>query len=211
VNWKGIKWWIIGFLCGGVAMYAFAYIGAYFSSMKVGILNSKTDQLLNSLIWNIGFYCHVGFGGVALLVGWTQFNRKWRENRLGLHRLLGKIYVFCALISGTAGVYIGFFATGGIISQIGFISLGITWLVTTIIAFIDIRRLHIDQHERMMIYSYAACLAAVTLRIYLPVLILIFGEFLIAYQIVAWLCWVPNMIIAWLLVRKKKFVKAQIG
>jgi hypothetical protein len=54
-----------------------------------------------------------------------------------------------------------------------------------------------------MIYSYAACFAAVTLRVWLPFLTLIFGEFVLAYKIVAWLCWVPNMIFAHLWVRKK--------
>ena len=53
-----------------------------------------------------------------------------------------------------------------------------------------------------MIYSYAACFAAVTLRIWLPILLKIFGDFIIAYSIVAWLCWVPNIIVANLIVRK---------
>jgi hypothetical protein len=53
----------------------------------------------------------------------------------------------------------------------------------------------------MMIYSYAACFAAVTLRIWLPLLISITGDFFIAYPIVAWLCWVPNLIVANLIVK----------
>ena len=52
-----------------------------------------------------------------------------------------------------------------------------------------------------MIYSYAACFAAVTLRIWLPTLTSIMGEFIGAYRIVAWLCWVPNMIVAYFIVR----------
>jgi hypothetical protein len=47
-----------------------------------------------------------------------------------------------------------------------------------------------------MIYSYAACLAAVTLRLWLPVLSMTFQHFVTAYTIVAWLCWVPNIIVA---------------
>jgi len=43
-----------------------------------------------------------------------------------------------------------------------------------------------------MIRSYALLFAAVTLRIELPLLIMAFGEFTPAYQVVSWLCWVPN-------------------
>ena len=46
----------------------------------------------------------------------------------------------------------------------------------------------------MMIYSYAACFAAVTLRIWLPMLSALIGDFVIAYRIIAWLCWIPNII-----------------
>ena len=56
----------------------------------------------------------------------------------------------------------------------------------------------------MMIYSYAACFAAVTLRIWLPILTSILGEFLSAYRIVAWLCWVPNLIVAYIISNTKK-------
>ena len=48
----------------------------------------------------------------------------------------------------------------------------------------------------MMIYSYAACFAAVTLRIWLHLLTALFGGFITAYTIVAWLSWVPNLIVA---------------
>ena len=48
----------------------------------------------------------------------------------------------------------------------------------------------------IMVYSYAACFAAVTLRLWLPFLIAVFHDFETAYVIVAWLCWVPNLIVA---------------
>ncbi len=48
----------------------------------------------------------------------------------------------------------------------------------------------------MMIYSYAACFAAVTLRLWLPMLTALFHDFKTAYRIVAWLCWLPNLAVA---------------
>jgi len=66
-------------------------------------------------------------------------------------------------------------------------------------AYINIRNKRVEQHQKMMIYSYAACFAAVTLRIWLPLLVMGIGNFTIAYTIVAWLCWVPNLFVAYLL------------
>ena len=105
-------------------------------------------------------------------------------------------------------IYIGFFATGGLVSSLGFICLGVIWFYTTLMAYIHIKNKRINQHQQMMIYSYAACFAAVTLRIWLPLLILTFGDFITAYKIVAWLCWIPNIIIANLIVRR--FVQEKI-
>lgn len=35
----------------------------------------------------------------------------------------------------------------------------------------------------------------------MPLLIVAFGEFLPAYRVVAWLCWVPNLVFAFFWVR----------
>ena len=67
---------------------------------------------------------------------------------------------------------------------------------------IYIKNKKIEQHKKIMVYSYAACFAAVTLRIWLPILQTIFGDFDTAYRIVAWLCWVPNLIVASIICRQ---------
>lgn len=195
-----IAWVVFAFLAIGVGLYPLLYLIA---SEPFGLLLGKATELLESQLWNIGFYGHISLGGLALLIGWTQFSKKIRTRNLKLHKNLGKIYVFSVLISGVCAVYIGFYATGGWIASLGFISLGVIWLFTTLKAFFAIRAKDLGLHQGMMIYSYAACFAAVTLRIWLPLLTMAFGEFLIAYKIVAWLCWVPNMIFAYFWVRKK--------
>lgn len=178
------------------------YPGIYFIlDRKFGLLSSKSEEVLGNLFWNIGFYTHIILGGVALLVGWAQFGTKFRNRNLDLHRTLGKIYVIAALLSSSAGIGIGFVANGGLIASIGFICLGSTWLYSTLMAYVNIRNGHVKQHQIMMIYSYAACAAAITLRIWLPLLVMATGKFITAYTIVAWLCWVPNILIAYLIVR----------
>ena len=56
-----------------------------------------------------------------------------------------------------------------------------------------------------MYRSYALTLAAVTLRIYMPLSLALGIGFEDAYRVVSWLCWVPNLVFveAWLLPRAR--------
>lgn len=183
------------------------YPGIYLiNDRNFGILSSKSNELLANVFWNTAFYTHIILGGIALLIGWLQFNRKLRLRSPSMHRTIGKIYIVSVFFSSMAGIGLGFFATGGLISSTGFIFLGIIWFSTTLSAYLKARNMQIDQHRRLMIYSYAACFAAVTLRIWLPILNIIFVDFILAYTIVAWLCWVPNLLFAHLLARKPETI-----
>lgn len=180
------------------------YPGLYFIlDQKFGLLSTKSDALLADIFWNTGFYMHIVPGGLALLIGWIQFSPKIRNRNLALHRRIGQAYVMLALISSLAGVYIGFFATGGVIASAGFICLGLIWFYTTLTAYLHIRKKQINRHEQMMTYSYAACFAAVTLRLWLPFLTACTGDFVTSYRIVAWLCWVPNLVVARIITNRR--------
>lgn len=173
----------------------------FFADMSAGLLATKTSALLADGVWNAGFYTHIIFGGLALLTGWVQFSKKLRDTNLQRHRRIGKIYVAAALLSSLAGIYIGFYATGGAIASAGFISLGLVWFFTTLQAYRYAKRAEVTKHQRMMYFSYAACFGAVTLRIWLPLLIMATGDYYSAYRLVAWLCWVPNIGVAFVLLR----------
>lgn len=181
-----------------IGLYPFSY---FILHREFGLLSTKNPKLLLDLVWNIAFYLHIVLGGITLLTGWIQFNEKIRKNKIKLHRFFGRVYVISVLFSGLAGIYIGFFATGGIVASLGFISLGVLWILSTCIGFSHIRKGLIDTHKKYMYYSFACCFAAVTLRIWLPLLTLSFGDFIVAYKIVAWLCWVPNLVISHFLAR----------
>ena len=190
-------------MLGLLAILVGLYPGIYFIvDRKFGLLSSKTNVLLENIFWNIGFYTHILLGGLALFIGWIQFSSTIRNKYLYLHRLTGKVYVAAVFLSSLAGIGIGIFATGGPAAALGFVCLGVTWFTTTLMAYIYIRNMQVEQHQRMMIYSYAACFAAVTLRIWLPLLSALLGDFIIAYRIVAWLCWIPNLFVANLLSRQ---------
>jgi hypothetical protein len=177
------------------------YLSIYFMiDRNFGLLQSKSTELLANPFWNADLYAHLS--GRTCSPNWLvaiQYNLKQKCKPA---RLVGKVYVISALLSSTAGFGIAFFATGGIVASLGFLCLAVIWFYTTLNANLKIRHNQQVPHQKMMIFSYAACFAAVTLRIWLPMLTSILGDFSIAYRIVAWMCWLPNIIVASLIVRR---------
>ena len=196
---KPVSFTVMSILAVLTGLYPIAY---FILDTRFGLLSTKPDELLADTLYNLVFFTHITLGGITLLVGWLQFNASFRNRNLQLHRMMGKIYVACALLSGTAGLYIAMHATGGLSSVLGFSALALLWLFSTLMAYVYIRRSDQLRHKIAMIYSYAFCFAAVTLRIWLPLLIAITGDYFVAYPIVAWLCWIPNLIFAFFLTRK---------
>jgi hypothetical protein len=175
---------------------------------KVGILSMKSDTLLVNWVWKTFFYVHISFGGLALLVGWLQFNRRLREQYRAFHRTIGKIYVFSVWLSALGVGYIAFFAEGGVIAFLGFITGGLIWSYTTTQGYLTIRKGKVRDHQKFMIYSYAACVGAVTLRIWLPLLASTTEDWILSYQIVSWLAWAPNLVVAYFIVKNIENVDA---
>lgn len=189
---KGI-WWIFGTLCVLIGLYPILY---FLIDSTFGLLATKSPDLFNNTLWNIGFKGHITLGGISLLIGWVQFSTKLRKQALKTHRIIGRLYVISVLISGVCGVYIGLYATGNWISKLGFITLGVFWLITTYLGYRSAVKHQLINHRIFMIYSYAACFAAVTLRIWLPILTIVLNDFILSYKIVAWVSWVPNVLFA---------------
>jgi Predicted membrane protein (DUF2306) len=196
---KKLLWASLVLLAILTSLYPITY---FVTDRKFGLLGMKSEALLANVFYNLGFYVHIIFASISLLIGWIQFSSKIRNNNFILHRNAGKVYIISALLSSSGGIYIGFFSTGGLVAATGFILLGVIWFCTTLLGYRTIRDKKIAQHQRMLIYSYACCFAGVTLRIYQPLLMMYFGDFSMAYTVVAWLCWVPNVFVAYLLVQK---------
>lgn len=198
---KIFKWALFAILAIGVGLYPILYL---IVQARMGFLQSKPDELLESNLWYGAFYQHIFFGGIALLIGWSQFSTRIRTYYLNTHRMLGKVYVIVCLLSGSAALYLAYHATGGIISSLGFGMLGTFWLITTMKAYLFIRNRQINEHQAWMIRSYALTWAAVMLRIYLPLSQIAQLDFMEAYRVIAWLCWVPNILVAeWIIMRMR--------
>jgi uncharacterized membrane protein len=200
---KNLPWIPFAFFAIAIGLYPLLYF--LIDMRSNGLLQSKPKAILDSSIWNTAFYIHIIFGGIALLIGWTQFSARLRMRYLNIHRFIGKIYVIAVTLSSVAGLYIAFFATGGLVCVLGFGSLAILWLISNIKAYSTIRQGHVSQHQNWMICNYALTFAAVTLRIWLPLLsAFVFHDFIPAYRVVSWFCWVPNLIIAIIIINNRK-------
>ena len=143
------------------------------------------------------FYCHIIASSTILFIGFFQFF-KWVINNRPLHKFIGRIYVFGVLCFGAPGAFgMTFFVHRGWGVFTSFMLQNTLWMFTTLAAFIYIRNLKIDEHVQMMRRSYALAFGAVTLRFYIWCCT-IFGngvDFEHNYIIIAFLSWVPNLVL----------------
>jgi len=145
-------------------------------------------------------YAHVFASTVALLIGPFQFSRRLRDGNRSLHRWMGRVYLSVGvLVGGLAGLYLAWFAFGGPVARVGFGLMAMAWLYTGVRAYLAIRRGDIQRHREWMFFNFSLTFAAVTLRLYMPLSQLAGVPVEVAYPVVAWLCWVPNLLVAKLL------------
>ena len=145
-------------------------------------------------------YAHLIGSLWALVAGPFQLNQRLRAASLTRHRWLGRSYVIGVMLGGSGGLALAPFAETGSVARLGFATLGALWIAFTAMAFVRIRNGDRTAHRRWMIRSYALTLAAVALRLYLPISYLAGIPFETAYPVIAWLAWIPNLIVAELVV-----------
>ena len=150
-------------------------------------------------------YAHVFGASVALLLGPLQFWATFRNRRPALHRLAGKIYLGVGVgLGGIAGLILATRAQGGLAGQLGFACLALAWLYTAVHALGAAQSRDFVAHRRWMVRNFALTFAAVTLRLWMPAAFALDRwPFEVVYPAVAWLCWVPNLLVAeWWLARR---------
>ena len=146
---------------------------------------------------------HIIGSMLALLIGPFQFLPGIRKGRwLKVHRWLGGTYLLSVLVGGLGGLYMATLSYGGIISHLGFGALACLWLYTGYRAYRHIRNKEVEQHRQWMTRNYALTFAGVMLRIYVPLSGAAGIDFLTAYIAIAWLCWVPNLLVAEWIIRR---------
>lgn len=156
--------------------------------------------------WLIAFYIHVFTSIFVLAAGFTQFSPAILSRYKTIHRTMGKCYIVIVLfVTGPASFIMALLANGGISSRIAFTSLSLLWMYTTARAWQIVKAKQYDLHRDWMYRSYALTLSAVTLRGWKWLLIALFHlRPLDAYRFVAWMGFVPNLLVAEWIIRKRK-------
>lgn len=182
-------------LCLGVALASWRFaVGGVEATMGFVAYHAQLRPL--------AFYAHVGLAPVALALVPFQLWGGLRARRPALHRGLGRAYGIAVLVSGAAALWLALTTTAGPVAAWGFGLLALAWLGSTAMGISLALRGDLAAHRRWMLRSIALTLAAVTLRLYLPVPLLLGWDFAPAYAAIAWLCWVPNLLIAELVLRR---------
>ena len=193
VLWYSAFFWVT-ILCAGTFLQYYDFKG-HSSFLQIKQAAVKTGWYLPA------FYCHIIGSSIILFIGFFQFSKKVYNNRL-LHKTLGKIYVFGVLFFAAPGAYVmTLFVNRGPGVFTSFLLQNTLWVVFTLAAWLLVIKGRINPHIKMMRRSYALAFGAVTLRLYI-FLFTILGSgvgFAHNYLIIAFLSWVPNLLVAeWL-------------
>lgn len=194
LSWKPLLLWLLGaVLCAGIALFSYRYL------LGVGPLS---PDILANLFARPWLTLHVAGAATALLVAPAQSLPVIRRRRV-VHRWLGRLYVLGCSLGSVAGLMLALGSTAGPIATAGFGSLAIVWFVTTTIAWRKAVAGRYGEHRAWMIRSFALTFAAVTLRLYLPLMFPLHVPFLEGYRAISFLCWVPNIAVAEIWLRRR--------
>lgn len=166
--------------------------------LDASFLQIKQAEIREIYWYRHAFYVHVIFAILALPAGFTQFNKTILRIYPRLHRALGYVYVGAILIfAAPSGFLIGIHANGGIVAQVAFIILAVLWFYYTLQAVVKAKSGDFKAHKNFMIRSFALTCSALTLRYWKLILVYFFHPYpMDLYQLVAWLGWIPNLLIA---------------
>ncbi len=195
---------------GGLAALLGVFVAAY--ALAGLLVPAVRSPLIANLIVStpVLLVLHLTGGAVAISIGAFQLSTRIRTRRIVVHRWLGRLYVLGVLFGGVAGLLLSLRADGGLAARLGFGMLAALWLGSTVTAYIHIRNRRIELHRAWMLRSYALTFAAVTLRIWLPLSQIAGIAFPEAYATIAWLCWVPNLVvIEWFVLRRRSALAFQ--
>lgn len=180
-------------LCFGIAIVSWRFL-------PMGVEAAMGIVAYHAELRPLAFFAHVGLAPLALMLMPFQFMPRLRERRPAVHRWIGRTYATLVLLSGLGGFAMALGTEAGPVAATGFALLAVLWLAITAIGVWKARAGDIAAHRQWMIRSAALIFAGVTLRLELPVLIASGVEFPTAYTVLAWLCWVPNLLLAeWVL------------
>jgi len=180
-------------LSAGVALFSYRYVA------KVGPVPPTVAHNRFLHPWIV---VHAASAATALLLGPVQFLPAVRRRWPGVHRWTGRTYVVGCLAGGASGLVLAAGVSSGVTAGAGFGALGAVWMHATGQGWRTARARQWPEHRRWMVRSFAMTFSAITLRLYMPLAGVLGFDLMRAYPAIAWLCWVPNAVLAELYLRR---------
>lgn len=168
-------------------------------------------------VYVVPLLAHIGFGSLALVLGPVNLVNALRNGYTGTHRVIGSTYAVAVSASGTGAIFMSFHAYPGALAYgraivtSGFCLLGLTWLVTLVMALRAIVIRHdVAAHRFWIIVNVSLTFAAVLIRIENGAIIAA-GLFSRLYPFLAWASWVPCILVGILLARRVNRTRPPAG
>lgn len=139
---------------------------------------------------------HAGFAAVGLLLVPVQLWTGSRKKIGKIHRVSGYAAVLAIYAAACSAYWLAPNVRGGTIAGVGFAGLATAWIITLSKGIIAARDRDFAAHRRWMIRVSSLTFAAVTLRLWLMLSIATGIDYDAAYRVIAWMCWIPNLLIA---------------
>ena len=180
--------WLAGaVLSAGVAAFSYRYLA------KVGPV---PPTIASNKYFNPWIIVHAAGAATALLLGPVQFLPVLRRRWPVVHRWTGRTYVAGCLVGGASALVLAAGVSTGRVAAAGFGALGTYWLYATAQGWRMAYARQFSGHAQWMVRSFALTFSAVTLRVYLLTVRVAGLDMMTVYPAIAWLCWVPNAIVA---------------
>ena len=197
---SGVWLWTAAVLAALVALGSLRYLAT-------GAAGAPPTVAANRFAASGVLLLHIGVATVALALGPFQFVAGLRARWPAWHRRIGTTYVVACLVGGLAGLTLAVGASTGPVSQAGFGLLAVAWIACTFLAWRYAQARDFVRHQQWMTRSFALTFAAVTLRLYLLVPLLAHLDFDASYRAISFLCWVPNLILVELWLRRRSLLR----
>jgi len=210
-----VRWTVLALSCLAVAAF---FSGQYaqgnldtLARSHVGLAGTYAHR---PVAVQVAFYLHITFAGLALALGPLQFAGSIRRRWPAVHRWTGRGYLAAVAVGSAAGLVMSCFSSVAIAGFLGFGALAVLWAWTGWRGLRAIRGGDVSSHQAWMTRNFALTYAAVTLRLELALLMAVQllatgGGMKVeqayhdAYAAMPFVCWIPNLVIAELILRRR--------
>ncbi len=195
---KQFVWWLFFLICALYGVFAF-YMGGIGILSLLGISEDAPHRATPFV-----FIVHALSGGVAVITGSLQLNRRILNKKRKMHRVIGRTYVLGVWISSVGGLWMTAFFDVNIAAKIVFGAVSILWFGTTTITFLHILNRNFEEHREWVIRSFSLSFFIVTFSLWVPGLASTNLPEAIGYPLAVFLSWSINLIVAELWIRRTR-------